>query len=68
MGSFLPCDSLHGQHEEAVHGEGLAGRAALQLPQRLHELGVLHLEPFQGAVLVDLVGAVLHVHLGRGRS
>ena len=67
MGSFLPCDPLHGQHEKAVHGEGLAGRAALQLPQGLHKLGVLHLESLEGAVLVDLVGAVLHVHLGRGR-
>ena len=58
-----PRDPLHRQHEEGVHGQGLAGTAALQLLQSFHELWILQLEPFQGAILVNLVGAVLDVDL-----
>ena len=43
--------------------KGLTSRAALQLLQGLDKLWVLQFEPFEGAVLVDLVGAVLHVDL-----
>ena len=46
-----------------MHGQGLTSRAALELLQGLDKLWVLQLEPFEGAVLVDLVGAVLHVDL-----
>ena len=46
-----------------MHGQGLTSRAALELLQGLDELWVLQLEPLEGAVLVDLVGAVLDIDL-----
>ena len=58
-----PGDPLHRQHEEGVHGQRLAHRARLQVPEGLHKLGVLGRELLQDSVLVDLVGAVLDVHL-----
>ena len=54
---------LHRQHQEGVHGQGLARRAALQLLQSFNKLWILQLQPLEGAILVHLVGAVLDVDL-----